>query len=71
MTGRLRHGLCQRGGGLHPGGLRPAEEQRPHPRPFPVRPWRLQASGDQRQPHGHDSERVLQRMALQDPEEPQ
>ncbi len=38
--GQFRHGLRQRGGGLHAGDLRPAEEHRPHPRQFPVRPGR-------------------------------
>jgi hypothetical protein len=35
-----------------------------------VSPRRLEALGDKRQPHGYDSERVFQRMALQNPEEP-
>ncbi len=56
---------------LHPRALCPAEVHRPDARPLQVHSLGIQTSGDQHQPHGHDSKRVLLRVALPYTEESQ
>jgi hypothetical protein len=68
---RVLHHPYQHAGRLHPRALRPAEAHGPDARPLQVHSLGIKTSGDQRQPHGHDSKRVLLRVALPNTEESQ